>query len=321
MSEKKKSAPLQAKQAVVKSAPKLPAVKSKLEYFEFDAYADAAQTMLACINAIQNHDDGKPVFFGSPVNAYRQFNAGRKVFERDELYRTRKMRRCIRNNQNQYKESEITRRVVTEKVGLLIGSFPNAGPHNPEAYMGMMIEEIIAANPSASGLEATCRELRRTKNFAPSTAEVLKELHKQEAELWGECLCIWEDDIEWWVKERERLIEAAKAKQAQEAEEKRLAEEREKERRERWERERQERLAREQREREEALRDAYRSGEIDAGRSDPKRCAEYIGREPGVLDAYLAGFTRKPIPGPEVKTNGSGQAGEAGQCSPAHPQH
>jgi hypothetical protein len=311
MSDKKKSAPLQAKQAVVKSAAKLPAVKSKLEYFEFDAYAEAAQTMLDCINAIQNHDDGKPVFFGSPANAYRQFDAGRKMFERDELYRTRKTARrsvggsCIREG-----HQEITRRVVTEKVGLLIGSFPNAGPHNPEAYMGMMIEEIIAANPSASALEATCRELRRTKNFAPSTAEVLKELHKQEAELWGECLCIWEDDIEWWVKERERLIEAAKAREAKEAEEKRLAEQREKERRERWERERQERLAREQREREEreakALRDAYRQGEIDVG-CGHYTVVKYIGGESRIFDAYLAGLSGKPIPGLEVKTNGSGQ--------------
>jgi hypothetical protein len=99
---------------------------------------------------------------------------------------------------------EINRRVVVEKVSLLVGSFPNAAPHNPEAYTGMMVEEIIAANPTVSALEATCRELRRTKTFPPSIAEMLKELWAQ-AEMFHATEGIYEDDIEYIEKKRDKM--------------------------------------------------------------------------------------------------------------------
>ena len=109
--------------------------------------------------------------------------------------------------------AEITRRVVTEKISLLIGSFPNAAPPNAQTYTGMMIEEIIAANPSISALEATCRELRRSKTFVPTIAEVLKELREQ-TKMWGHVLDLWKDDIGHWVKQRARYVEASEAKEA-----------------------------------------------------------------------------------------------------------
>jgi hypothetical protein len=80
---------------------------------------------------------------------------------------------------------QITRRVVAEEVAMLIGSFPNANPTSPKVYVRMLIEEIMAANPSFVALEGTCRELRRTKTFAPTIAEVLEVLRKQE-ECWSE---------------------------------------------------------------------------------------------------------------------------------------
>jgi hypothetical protein len=76
----------------------------------------------------------------------------------------------------------LKRRIIEEQVALLLGSFPNAGPHNPAVYSGMLVEEIVAAGPSAVALEATCREIRRTKNFAPTIAEVLKILKEKETE-------------------------------------------------------------------------------------------------------------------------------------------
>src|SRR5262249_8414419 len=100
--------------------------------------------------------------------------------------------------------------------------------HNPETYIGMLTEEILEANPYVSALEATCRELRRTKNFPPSIAEVLEELSKQHEDTWEWVLReIQEKDIDESVQKRTRLIEAAEAKAAKEAEEKRLKEERE----------------------------------------------------------------------------------------------
>jgi hypothetical protein len=85
----------------------------------------------------------------------------------------------------------LKRRIIEEQVALLLGSFPNAGPHNPAVYSGMLVEEIVAAEPCAVALEATCREIRRTKNFAPTIAEVLKilkEKNREAAEANDACL-------------------------------------------------------------------------------------------------------------------------------------
>ncbi len=73
----------------------------------------------------------------------------------------------------------LKRRVISEQVAALIGSFPNCGPHNPQTYAGMLTNEIAAADPDAITLEATCRIVRRTKNFAPTIAEVLEILKEQ----------------------------------------------------------------------------------------------------------------------------------------------
>src|SRR6516164_6021469 len=171
MSEKKKSAPLQSKQAVIKSAAKLPALKHKGEWVEFDAYVEAARRLDQLSDAVLNHEQGNPTW-GLPSAdglqaSYDEFERYWKMFERDELYRKRNKERWVKRPKDDnhpgggyYTKTEITRRVVLEKIGLLVGSFPNATPHNMETYVGMLAEEIIAANPRVSVLEATFRELR-----------------------------------------------------------------------------------------------------------------------------------------------------------------
>src|SRR5262245_285185 len=141
-------APLQAKQAVVKSGLKLPAVRANREYFEFDAYAEAARMVLLSIDQVMAHKTGESTtYLGNGLQRwYDAFAAGREAFKRDELYRTRKTLR--KDLTESWTDREITRRVVAEKVSLLVGSFPNAAPPNAETYMGMMVEEIIAANPT-----------------------------------------------------------------------------------------------------------------------------------------------------------------------------
>src|SRR6516165_776253 len=118
MSEKKKSAPLQSKQAVIKSA----------------AYVEAARRLDQLSDAVLNHEQGNPTW-GLPSAdglqaSYDEFERYWKMFERDELYRKRNKERWVKRPKDDnhpgggyYTKTEITRRVVLEKIGLLVGSF------------------------------------------------------------------------------------------------------------------------------------------------------------------------------------------------------
>lgn len=77
----------------------------------------------------------------------------------------------------------LKRDVISEQVAVLIGSFPNAGPHNPQTYTGMLTNEIAAADPCAISLEAACRAIRRTKKFVPTIAEVLEVLEQESSKI------------------------------------------------------------------------------------------------------------------------------------------
>jgi hypothetical protein len=294
---KKKSLALTANVPVVKS--KVPerqsgkplhraevsAVKAKGEYHEFDDYAEAARILGERIERLENTEDGKGCWVGDLESTYAEFARGREMFERPELYRERKTRR-----QNL---REITRRVVTEKVGLLLASFPNASPGNGEAYLGMMIEEVIAANPRASALEGACRALRRTKNFAPTICEMLKELRAQ-AEMFDKVLGVWEEELEWAVQERERLVAAYEARLAKEAEDKRQEEERRRQHEARVAEMAREQLEREQREREEreaeAAEEARRSEEWDRKNASADACSKMY---PELWDKVLGDVAHK----------------------------
>jgi len=261
MSEKKKSAPLQSKQAIIKPPPTTPRTIPTREYFEFDQYAENGQALADVIDVVHDHREGEPLWAMECGTAdadelqeiYDDFDRDRKHYERDELYRKRDKER--KTLTGYWSDRELTRLVVAEQVGMLrtMLAFPaaaGASKRKKEIQPGMMIEHIIAANPRYSMLEATRRQLIDTKKGFMSMAEVMEVLREQ-GKLWGRCLSIDQDDIERCKKRIAKLQVAYEAKQAKEAEEKRLAEERKKEQREKWERERQERLAREQREREE----------------------------------------------------------------------
>jgi hypothetical protein len=82
-------------------------------------------------------------------------------------------------------DCNLKKSVVSKRLGVLIGSFPNAVPHSPEVYMKMLVEEV-AAFPGLDTiiLESACREIARTCKFAPSLSEVLEVL-KKHYERWG----------------------------------------------------------------------------------------------------------------------------------------
>ena len=125
----------------------------------------------------------------------------------------------ICNSEALYDEDNgnLKRRFVKEQVALLLGSFPNAVPHNAEVYSGMLVEEIVAAEPSAVALEATCREIRRTKNFPPTPAEMLKILKEKETEAAAanDACCDDDETSDYFPRMESRIREAEAALEEQ----------------------------------------------------------------------------------------------------------
>jgi hypothetical protein len=83
---------------------------------------------------------------------------------------------------------ELKRDIIAEQIGVLVGSFPYAQPHNPDVYIRMLIEDVAASDPRAPILEGACRWWRRNKNHLPNTAEFLKVLQEQSSawcDRWG----------------------------------------------------------------------------------------------------------------------------------------
>ena len=79
---------------------------------------------------------------------------------------------------------QLTEERVRAAIALLLASFPNANPGNSEAYVGMMVEEVMAEDDvSLVVLESACSQIRRTSKFPPTTAEVIEAIREQ-AELW-----------------------------------------------------------------------------------------------------------------------------------------
>jgi hypothetical protein len=226
---------LKANVPAVKSAPvatrkaaKAPAVNPPRAYRDFDDYAKAGRFMVTQVDELMQAcygiDDEDKIpsqdqfthalyvkKFDASLAYFREFDAAREFFERDELYEETKEAKP--NLLNCHTTRQLSRRVVSEQVGLLIGSFPNAAPHSPEVYTRMLIEEIYAANPCASVLEATCREIRRTKTFVPAIAEVMQVLQKN-AEEWRERLEVFDDDIAAWHRDIDKALAHWSAKEA-----------------------------------------------------------------------------------------------------------
>lgn len=184
-----KSAVFKTRTAVVRS-PKPPAIKD--EYRAFDDFARLARMLVDRFDDIVVREKADA---GDTADMLAAFFGGLEYFERDALYQHKQPHRP--NLMNVWTDWQITRRVVSEQVGALLGSFPNAVPHAPKVYTTMLIEEIIAANPSALALESACREIRRSKTFAPAIAEVLALLREHEER--------WNDQRHWITELDERL--------------------------------------------------------------------------------------------------------------------
>jgi hypothetical protein len=159
---KPKTAALVNVPAVVKS-PKLPAVRWKA-FTDFENHCDDLVEIVQVIG--------------------RELKAGRDVSqsERQWLEEAKAKVRAgwlihgYDDNSNYDDEGVIRHKPVAERIALLVGSFPNAAPPSPKVYARMMIEHVIAENPTITILESACREIERALKFPPTIAEVIQTL-------------------------------------------------------------------------------------------------------------------------------------------------
>jgi hypothetical protein len=115
------------------------------------------------------------------------------------------------------KNGDLKKSWIAAKVSELVGSFPQANVANPEIYIPMLINEIMADGVSdVVVLEMTVRALRQTSKFIPSISEVLAAKKKVTDE-WSERYDAIED-LPWQASELRRLIEEAKPVRLQEDE-------------------------------------------------------------------------------------------------------
>jgi hypothetical protein len=115
-------------------------------------------------------------------------------------------------------DDEITETRVRQHIALLLSCYSNANPGNPEAYVGMMVEEVMAACPTLVVLESACSKLRRTLKFLPAISEVIEAIEEQDA-LWTPRLSAIDDCADFVeelrndLKTATELVAAEKAKQ------------------------------------------------------------------------------------------------------------
>ena len=187
---------------VVKSAQKLPAVRRKREYGDFDAWVASVDKLEAFVERVasdvyqlsdrfdwlEEPDDhyidlerAKQQLAGAETNVrlakerLPAFPGARKRlakalrdhkwYDREELYEVK--------GSSKNGEMTLSRRVVSEQIALLLASYQNSRPGTPKVFGKMLIEEVYAYRPNACVLESACRRVRRQKSFPPSIAEVL----------------------------------------------------------------------------------------------------------------------------------------------------
>jgi hypothetical protein len=84
--------------------------------------------------------------------------------------------------------SRATSEQIQEQLALLLGAFPSSNTPDPMVYSRMMLNEVMAAEPSVITLTMACSKLRRTLQWPPSIADVLKAIREEEA-CWKYRLC------------------------------------------------------------------------------------------------------------------------------------
>ncbi|MCA1533713.1 hypothetical protein I6F21_14195 [Bradyrhizobium sp. NBAIM03] len=87
---------------------------------------------------------------------------------------------------NDRDEGELRRGVIKARLTILVGSFPNGAPCDPEVYVRAMLEHACSIEGlSLLPVDAAFHEIVATQKFLPAVEEVVKALSAQQAK-WNE---------------------------------------------------------------------------------------------------------------------------------------
>jgi hypothetical protein len=75
---------------------------------------------------------------------------------------------------------EVQQSEIAMMVAKLVGSFPTSNIPDPKVFVRVLIEDVMAYNPSFVVLDDACRKLRTEQKFMPSIAEVVAEIERQD---------------------------------------------------------------------------------------------------------------------------------------------
>jgi hypothetical protein len=158
---------------VVRSA-KLPAEKGATSWRMFNQFAADAEKLCEYVRDLdelrwsRSDDDCSDSSDVEVEAAYceelvAKVKAGFELFERAE----------------NYDEGVLKHEHVAKRLGILVGSFPNANPHSPQGYARMLIEHVAAIEDlSDIALESACRALVEMQKFAPAISEIVATINK-----------------------------------------------------------------------------------------------------------------------------------------------
>jgi hypothetical protein len=170
------TAPLDNKQLLVVRSEKLPAKPKPFPWKAFKQFADDCDELLEYYEAACRGRD-------SPQTADRTSGD----VEDDAEWLQRLIARCETgfaqfDREDKYHVAEDGERTlkqshIAQRLGVLLGSFPNTNPHAPEVYSKMLVEHVGAIKGvNYLALESACRAIAESEKFAPAIAEMVKLL-------------------------------------------------------------------------------------------------------------------------------------------------
>lgn len=112
------------------------------------------------------------------------------------------------NYEDNDREGDLRRDVVSVRLASLIGAFPNGAPSDPEVYVRLLLEHVSAIKGlNLLALDTACRKIVATQKFLPTVSEVIEVLGEQQ-EKWNDRLWAYsniEDTSTFAMQEIEAL--------------------------------------------------------------------------------------------------------------------